>query len=179
MNTTRPRRGNCWPQAGYPNGIDVTLDVEGSFTRSPEAIGSLLTKAGIRTKVVVGKAPCCAPSGAQDKNKTGDMCMTSWGNGSLDPTDIFVPTLQTGDRGNYGGLFERRRSTACSAPPDTETDRATSAPICSPRRRPSSTPTRRGSSCGCRRTSTAFRKRLNGWQPSADTRVNLHRAYIQ
>ena len=28
------------------------------------------------------------------------MWITSWGNGSLDPTDIFEPTLQTGGRGN-------------------------------------------------------------------------------
>jgi peptide/nickel transport system substrate-binding protein len=28
------------------------------------------------------------------------MWITSWGNGSLDPTDIFEPTLHTGGRGN-------------------------------------------------------------------------------
>ena len=37
--------------------------------------------------------------GANGKRE-GDMWITSWGNGSLDPTDIFEPTLQTGGRGN-------------------------------------------------------------------------------
>jgi peptide/nickel transport system substrate-binding protein len=31
------------------------------------------------------------------------MWITSWGNGSLDPTDIFEPTLMTGGRGNSAG----------------------------------------------------------------------------
>jgi peptide/nickel transport system substrate-binding protein len=41
-------------QAGYPNGVDVTLDTDGPQKDIAEAIGSLLTKVGIRTTVRVG-----------------------------------------------------------------------------------------------------------------------------
>jgi ABC-type oligopeptide transport system substrate-binding subunit len=39
----------------------------------------------------------------QGAPKTGDMYFTSWGNGSLDPFDIFTPTHRTNDRGNSAG----------------------------------------------------------------------------
>jgi peptide/nickel transport system substrate-binding protein len=35
--------------------------------------------------------------------KEGDMYLSSWGNSSLDPFDIFVPTHRTNDRGNSAG----------------------------------------------------------------------------
>src|SRR5690606_36119392 len=42
-------------EAGYPDGIDVTMDVEGAFKDTAEAVASLRTKAGIRTTVAVGE----------------------------------------------------------------------------------------------------------------------------
>ena len=87
-------------EAGYPNGIDVTLDADGPQKETAEAIGALLTQAGIRTKVVVGEGSQVRARWAINGKKEGDMWISSWGNGSLDPTDIFEPTLQTGGRGN-------------------------------------------------------------------------------
>ena len=111
-------------EAGYPNGIDVTLDVEGPFKEIAEAVASLLTKAGIRTTVAVGEGPPSAPSGLPKGEKKGDMYFTSWGNGSLDPADIFVPTLRTGDRGNSAGSTATPRWTSCSTPPTRRLDPA-------------------------------------------------------
>ena len=164
-------------QAGYPNGVDVTLDVEGSFAEIAQAIGSLLTKAGIRTKVVVGEGTVLRTKWLQDKTKTGDMWLTSWGNGSLDPEDIFAPTLHTGDRGNSAGYSNAAVDGLLSAA-STETN-----------------PDKRADLFGkAQRQVNAdapwiflwvpqdiygVSKRLKGWQPSADSRVNLHRAYVQ
>ncbi|NIA71243.1 ABC transporter substrate-binding protein [Pelagibius litoralis] len=57
-------------EAGYPDGLDVTLDVDGANKETAEAIGSLLTKAGIRTKVTVSEAssPASWSSSPQTKN---------------------------------------------------------------------------------------------------------------
>lgn len=87
-------------EAGYPNGIDVTLDADGPQKETAEAIAALLTQAGIRTTVAVGEGSQVRAKWAPTSKKEGDMWITSWGNGSLDPTDIFEPTLQTGQRGN-------------------------------------------------------------------------------
>lgn len=92
--------------AGHPNGIDVTLDTDGAGKDMAEAIAALLTQAGIRTKVVVGEA-------SQVRTRwlggpRGDMWLNSWGNGSLDPFDIFHPTLHTGGRGNSSGYSNTR-----------------------------------------------------------------------
>ena len=38
------------------------------------------------------------------KRKDRDLYFTSWGNGSLDPSDIMLPTLRTGGRGNSAGF---------------------------------------------------------------------------
>jgi peptide/nickel transport system substrate-binding protein len=87
-------------EAGYPGGIDVTLDADGPQKETAEAIAALLTQAGIRTKVAVGEGSQVRARWASTGKKEGDMWITSWGNGSLDPTDIFEPTLQTNGRGN-------------------------------------------------------------------------------
>ncbi len=42
------------------------------------------------------------------KRKERDLYFTSWGNGSLDPSDIMVPTLRTGGRGNSAGYSNAR-----------------------------------------------------------------------
>ncbi len=87
-------------EAGYPNGIDVTLDADGPQKETAEAIAALLTQSGIRTKVAVGEGSQVRAKWAPTGKHEGDMWISSWGNGSLDPTDIFEPTLQTGGRGN-------------------------------------------------------------------------------
>ena len=86
--------------AGYSNGIDVTLDADGPQKETAEAIAAVLTQAGIRTKVAVGEGSQVRAKWAPTSKREGEMWITSWGNGSLDPTDIFEPTLQTGGRGN-------------------------------------------------------------------------------
>jgi peptide/nickel transport system substrate-binding protein len=45
-------------EAGYPDGIEVTLDTEGALRDTAEAIASLLTNAGITPGYRWAKAPC-------------------------------------------------------------------------------------------------------------------------
>jgi peptide/nickel transport system substrate-binding protein len=164
-------------QAGYPNGIDVTLDVEGSFAETAQAIGSLLTRAGIRTKVVVTEGTVLRTRWLQEKTKNGDMWLTSWGNGSLDPEDIFAPTLQTGDRGNSAGYSNTQVDGWLEAA-SIETDPAKRADFFYKAQRQvnSDAP---WIFLWVPQDVYGVSNRLKGWTPSADSRVNLHRAYIQ
>jgi peptide/nickel transport system substrate-binding protein len=90
--------------AGHPDGIDVTLDTDGAGKDMAEAIAALLTQAGIRAKVAVGEATQVRGKWLAKGTRDGDMWLSSWGNGSLDPIDIFNPTLRTGGSGNSSGF---------------------------------------------------------------------------
>jgi len=164
-------------QAGYPNGIDVTLDVEGSFAEIAQAIGSVLTRSGIRTKVVVGEGTVLRTKWLQAKPKTGDMWMTSWGNGSLDPEDIFQPTLGTGDRGNSAGYSNPEVDRLLKAA-STETNSAKRAEMFVQAQRLVNADAP-WIFLWVPQDIYGVSNRVKGWQPSADSRVNLHRAYLQ
>jgi peptide/nickel transport system substrate-binding protein len=90
--------------AGHTDGIDVTLDTDGSGKDMAEAIAALLTQAGVRTKVAVGEATQVRAKWLAKGPREGDMWLSSWGNASLDPIDIFGPTLHTGGSGNSSGF---------------------------------------------------------------------------
>jgi peptide/nickel transport system substrate-binding protein len=165
-------------EAGFPDGIDVTMDVEGAFKDTAEAVASLLTKAGIRTTVSVGEgAQLVEKWRTQGKPKTGDMYFTSWGNGSLDPFDIFTPTHRTNDRGNSSGYANEKLDAILDAAA-IELDVEKRA--------------------GMYREAELMinadlpyvylwvpqdiygvSKRLTGWKPSADSRINLHDACVE
>jgi peptide/nickel transport system substrate-binding protein len=164
-------------QAGYPNGIDVTLDVDGAYAEMAQAIGSLLTKAGIRTKVVVGEGSVTRTKWLQAKPKTGDMWLTSWGNGSLDPEDIFAPTLRTNDRGNSSGYSSGVVDGLLSAA-STESDSEKRAEMFK-RAQKQVNADAPWIFLWVPQDIYGLSKRLKGWTPSPDARVNLHRAYIE
>ncbi len=165
-------------EAGFPDGIDITMDVEGAFKDTAEAVASLLTKAGIRTTVAVGEgAQLVEKWRTQGKPKAGDMYFTSWGNGSLDPFDIFTPTHRTNDRGNSAGYANETLDALLDAAA-IELDAEKRA--------------------GMYREAELMinadmpyvylwvpqdiygvSKRLTGWKPSADSRINLHDACVQ
>jgi peptide/nickel transport system substrate-binding protein len=94
--------------AGHPDGIDVTLDAESPQKDTAEAIAALLTQAGIRTRVAVTEGSLARERWAVGGKREGNMWITSWGNASLDPSDIFEPTLKTGGRGNSAGYSNKQ-----------------------------------------------------------------------
>jgi len=108
--------------------------------------------------------------------KEGDMYFSSWGNGSLDPEDIFVPTHMTDARGNSAGYS------------NSEIDRLLDE---------AATELDRGVRASMYQEAEAIvnaevpyvylwvpqdiygvSKRVSGWSPSPDGRINLHDACL-
>lgn len=107
-------------EAGYPNGVDVTLDVDNAFKEQAEAVAALLDRAGIRAKVQLWERTALTDMW---KNPGHDRQMNfrSWGDGALDPVGIFVPVLKTKDRGNVSGYSNPEVDRLLTAA-DTELD---------------------------------------------------------
>ncbi|WP_299614871.1 ABC transporter substrate-binding protein [Pelagibius sp.] len=165
-------------EAGHADGIDVTLDVDGANKETAEAIASLLTKAGIRTKVAVNEASQLkARYRTKGKPIDGQMWLTSWGNGSLDPVGIFVPTHRTAGRGNSSGYSNTEVDALLDAA-NTETDRAKRASLYA-----------RAEAIVNKDLPKVYlwvakdlygvSNQVAGWQPSADSRINLHDACLK
>ncbi len=164
-------------EAGYPDGISVTLDTTGPMRDIAEAIAALLTNAGINTQVQVGEGTLMNQKWqTRGGPKEGDMFLSSWGNSTLDPFDIFGPTHGTDARGNSAGYSNPELDALLDAAA-VELDRA-----------------RRGEMY---REAEAMASadlpyvylwvpqdiygvstRLSNWSPSPDSRINLHRACL-
>ena len=164
-------------EAGYPDGIDVTLDAEGALKDTAEAMASLLTKAGIRTRVVVGESSqLVARYRTKGEPIDGQMWLTSWGNGSLDPADIFVPTHRSADRGNASGYANPELDALLDAA-NTELDQEKRAALY-----------HEAEAIVNRDLPMVYlwvakelygvSDKVSGWQPSADSRINLHDACV-
>ncbi|WP_349357509.1 ABC transporter substrate-binding protein [Stappia sp.] len=164
-------------EAGYPDGIDVVMDTTGAYKDTAQAVASLLNKAGIRTTVTVGEAgQLTSKWRTKGGAKSGDMYFTSWGNGSLDPYGIFNPTHRTDDRGNSAGYSNPELDALLDAAA-VETDRAKRADLY-----------REAEAMAAADVPYVYlwvpqdlygvSKRLSGWQPSADSRINLHDACV-
>ncbi|MCB2139301.1 MAG: ABC transporter substrate-binding protein [Rhodobacteraceae bacterium] len=164
-------------EAGFPDGIDVTMDVEGAFKDTAEAVASMLTKAGIRTTVAVGEGAQLSDKWrTKGAPKSGDMYFTSWGNGSLDPFDIFTPTHRTNDRGNSAGYANPDLDAVLDAAAvelDVEKRRAMyhDAEMMINADQPYVY-------LWVPQDIYGVSKRVTGWQPSADSRINLHDACL-
>ncbi|WP_208626098.1 ABC transporter substrate-binding protein [Paraburkholderia susongensis] len=163
-------------EAGYPNGVDATLDVEGAFEDEGEVIASLLTKVGIRTKVAVGEGSVLKAKWSSKDKGGGDMWFTSWGDAGLDPEGILDPTLTTGGRGNAAG-YSNPKVDALLHAASKEVDPAKRAEL-------------------YRKVQVlvnadapwiflwlpqdiyGVNARLKGWTPNADGRIDLRNAYV-
>ena len=162
-------------EAGLAGGVDVTLDTEGAFKDLTEAIASMLTRVGIRTKVQVWEGAVLAPMWRKEV-KERDMLFSSWGSGALDPTGIFVPTLKTKDRGNSSGYSNKEVDGLLDAA-ETEIDQQKRADMYN-----------KAEQIVAQEAPWIFlwvpqdvygvSNRLSGWEPGADSRINLHRAKL-
>ncbi|MCG8546424.1 MAG: ABC transporter substrate-binding protein [Alphaproteobacteria bacterium] len=164
--------------AGYPKGVEVVLDVKGELKEIAEAIGSLLTKAGFRTTIQVGEVGQLRKKWrTKGKPKTGDMWLTSWGNGTLDPVGIFVPTHRTNDRGNSAGYANPELDAildAAGVEPDAEKRAAMyqKAELIAAKDSPYAY-------LWVTKDLYGVSKRLTGFRPSSDGRINLHDACVK
>jgi peptide/nickel transport system substrate-binding protein len=163
--------------AGHADGIDVTLDTDGAGKDMAEAIAALLTQGGIRTKVAVGEATQVRARWLAKGPREGDMWLSSWGNGSLDPIDIFNPTLRTGGSGNSSAFSNPevdRLLDAASAESDPEkrVDEYKAAQVIVNREAP-------WIFLWLPQDIYGVSARLTGFAPSADGRLNLRDACVK
>jgi len=163
--------------AGYPDGIDLVIDAEGQFKEIAEAVAATLGDSGIRATVSVGEASVLNTQWDPKAPKERDLYFTSWGNGSLDPYDIMNPTLMTQARGNRSGFSNAEVDSLLKAA-ETEPDRAKRADMY-----------KQAQAIVNAEAPWIFlwlpqdiygvSKRVSGWRPSPDSRINLHDACVK
>ena len=165
-------------EAGYPDGIDVTLDVDGAGKDIAEAIASVLTKSGIRTNVAVGEgSQLTSRYRTKGKPIDGQMWLTSWGNGSLDPVGIFVPTHMSAARGNSSGYSNAEVDRLLEAA-GTEVDRSKRAALYAEAEAIVNTDLPKVY-LWVAQDLYGVSDKVTGWQPSSDSRINLHDACLK
>lgn len=164
-------------EAGFPNGLDLTIDVVGAAKPTAEAIAALMGRAGVRAKVQVWEGAVLSPMwNDAEKRKDRDLFLTSWGNGALDPSDIMVPTLRSKGRGNSAGYSNAKVDALLDAA-ETEADQTKRAAMY-----------KEAQALVNADAPWIFlwlpqdiygvSRRLKGWRPSADARINLHDASV-
>jgi peptide/nickel transport system substrate-binding protein len=84
--------------------LHLTIDVDGASKDVAEAIASMMTRSGINAQVRVWETAVIVPIWRDAaKRRDHDLFFTSWGNASLDPSDIMMPAVHGGGRGNSAG----------------------------------------------------------------------------
>src|SRR5260370_30040301 len=85
-------------------GLTLTIDRDGPQKEIAEAIAAMLGRAGVQAKVQVWETAVLVPVWRDPKTRAArDLLLTSWGNATLDPSDIMMPAIRSGGRGNYAG----------------------------------------------------------------------------
>lgn len=164
--------------AGFKDGIDLTLDTEGAQKETAEAIAAVARRGGFRIRVVVSEGSQLQTKWLTKKEAgAGEMFFSSWGNGSLDPYDIFDPTHMSGARGNSSG-YSNPALDKLLTDGAAELDQAKRAALY-----------KQAQAIIARDVPYVYlwvpadlygvSKRLSGWQPSADSRINLHDACVK
>jgi len=163
-------------EAGYPSGIDIELDVTSELKDIAEAISANLADAGINAKVKVWEKSVIGPTWKKPV-KTRDMYLTSWGNGSLDPVGIMTPVLRSEGRGNYPGYS------------NSKVDELIDKAMVEVDRKKRASYYQKAESILNEDVPMVFlwlpkeiygvSARLGGWEPKADSQINLHDAYIK
>jgi peptide/nickel transport system substrate-binding protein len=164
-------------QAGYKDGLDLALETEGAQKETAEALAAVARKGGFKIRVVVSEGSQLQSKWRKkEEPKAGEMFFTSWGNGSLDPYDIFDPTHMTGGRGN-SSFYSNPALDKLLTDAATELDGGKRAGLY-----------RQAQEIIGKELPYIYlwvpadlygvSKRLTGWQPSADSRINLHDACV-
>ncbi len=162
-------------EAGYPDGFKVELDVVASRKDLAEAVSANLADVGITAPVRVWEKSVIRPDWKKPEKKR-DMYLTDWGNGSLDPVGLMTPVLRSGGRGNFSG-YSNSKVDALIDKAVVEIDRKKRAAYY-----------REAEAIlnddvpmvflWLPREIYGVSNRIGGWQPKADSQINLHDAYI-
>ncbi|MBC7092788.1 ABC transporter substrate-binding protein [Candidatus Bipolaricaulota bacterium] len=157
-------------EAGYGGGFSVTIDCEDYLKDVALVCAQMLREVGIDARVQVWERGILQ---AKLLNRERAMWLGDWGNATLDPMDIMIPKLRTGERGNYTGysscLYDGLMHFAERIARDPESRNAAyqvaqeliyhEAPMVF---------------LYVAQESYGVSRRVIGWQPSPDSRINLH-----
>jgi len=85
-------------EAGYGDGFELVIDTEDDLKDVAYAAASMLNGVGIEASVRIWDWGVL-----RDQLIAGErmMVLGNWGNSTLDPSDLLVPKLRSNDRGNY------------------------------------------------------------------------------
>ncbi|PZW39389.1 peptide/nickel transport system substrate-binding protein [Humitalea rosea] len=161
-------------EAGVAEGTELVIDTTAALKEIAEAIAALLSRTGLRVRAQIWEGAVLGPMWqAAERRRDRDMYLTSWGNGALDPSDIMVPTLRSGGRGNAAGFSNAEVDQLLDAA-ETEADQARRAEMY-----------RRAQAIVTDQAPWLFlwlpqdiygvSRRVTHWRPQADSRINLHR----
>jgi peptide/nickel transport system substrate-binding protein len=164
-------------EAGVAQGTELVIDTTAATRTEAEAIASLLSRTGLRVRAQVWEGAVITPMWQNpERRRERDMYLYSWGNASLDPSDIMVPTLRTGARGNAAGYSNAEVDRLLDSA-ETEVDQE--------RRKQMYL---RAQAIVSDETPWIFlylpqdiygvAKRIAGWRPAPDSRINLHRVRL-
>jgi peptide/nickel transport system substrate-binding protein len=103
-------------EAGVPDKTVLTVCCTRANETFAGAIAYYLNRLGLRSKIVVGERKAGIDA---MQALTADILVTSWGNSSLDPVGIMIPTLKSKGAGNFSNyenpeldrLLDRAEST--------------------------------------------------------------------
>jgi peptide/nickel transport system substrate-binding protein len=149
--------------------LSVVIDAEANRKDEAEAIAANLREIGVQAEVRVWEW-----SALKEKILAGErqMYLTDWGSAYFDPFDLAVPKLKTKDRGNYS-FYSNPEFDACMDKALTSIDEATrkEAYFKAQDILYKDVPWVFGY---FRDEVEAASARIHNWQPSMDSRINLH-----
>lgn len=159
-------------EAGYPNGFTMELSTEDVRRDIAEAYAFMLSEVGINVQV----RPWGDRTAMNDAMARGelDAMLADWGDSAMDPLGIFLPKLRSNDRGNYGGYSNPEVDDLINRAEST-TDPELRAELY-----------RQAQAIVYEDAPYVFEyitqelyaqsKRISGWDPIPDSRINLHTA---
>lgn len=162
-------------EAGYADGLSFELATEDKRKDIAEAYAFMLQQIGVDARVrVLPEYSIMVDLLSQGEL---DAALTDWGDSTMDPTGIFVPKLRSGDRGNYGGYSNPVVDAMIDLAESTTNPEVRAAAY-----RYAQKVVYEDAPMVFEYVSQelyAQNKRLRGWDPIPDSRINLHTAEKQ
>ena len=172
-----PARAKALLAEAGASALKLTIDSDGASKEIAEAITTFYARVGIQANVQVWEQAVIAPIWRDaQRRRERDMFLTSWGNATLDPSDIMMPAIRSGGRGNYTGYSNAEVDRLLDAA-DVEIDQA-----------------KRKTSYGrvqqlvnaeapwvflwLPQDIYGVSNRVHGWKPRPDSKMNMFRATV-
>lgn len=161
-------------EAGYADGFELVIDTEDDLKDVAYAAASMLSDIGIDASVRIWDWGVL-----KDQLIAGErmMVLGNWGNSTLDPSDLLVPKLRSNDRGNYS-LYANPELDALLDAAEIAVDRDERADLYYQAQDIifNDAPWIFGY---VRMEIEACRANVANWEPSTDSRINLHRVTLE